>query len=1549
MSFNNLKNLIEASKEVSNYKKAVEFVNSFEMVSNESVLNLKNKEASVCNLNNFKAAVKQFLKIGSNEIKELISHAFGESMERLEVVENLTDLSSAMRASLKRHNPRVVTELEILLSRTKLNPFDVNFRSEWLLYQERMRDRDEISGSPWDDATKMSRVGNATSNEVLFAIACSAASRTDNLTFEFLKKSFDFMSKIKFRNEGSSHSVESAKFLERKEVVSAKPPFKPKGKAFPAAKVNLAKGKGKESEKTHKESPRCNWCNATHKYYDCPHKKANRTCHKCGGNHLASICKRETANVAEFAFMSDYVPIQPDTPIYTHANENDVEFEYQELDGYEYDEDKLVDMSCYSNKSGNSKRKGIVKPCSSHSRFKSKRVKAAEGGFLSSQNEVVFLVDSGCSYPIIGKLASQYATNVISSEKHFNTANGTMITQKIGTISGRTKLVNGEYAPISITGALTDKLEMCLLPAKEAFFSSESSPWVVVDNLKYQSKMMGNNFYLTLEVVRNSAFSAAIEDKKKTESERRNATKIVLERWGYLSVGPFGERIQGGTLENELKTAIRHLHCRLNHCSADSLHATIVEQNVDWISQKSVSDIIAGCKWCLLKKTHVKKFFPVENRGINSKDVEKVKENAQVVSSKDMKESTPTFPQSSYEGVGYFPGHAIMQDVSYLPDGVGGSKGFSLIIDVKTRFIMGGTVSHKKDSKSPKLTQETTQLLTQWCSARGRPSIVKTDNGSEFLGVYSQFNLENGIDHQFGAPYTPQQQGLVERANGTIKKLMALLLLKFNWPVDHWTLVLKSAIEIYNTTASGTYKVSPIKAWYGIAPTLRLIPGDRVVVNVKENPALGGEDLDKFNLKTMFCTYLHRESRIVQVAVMTKSSEVSTAYVPMRQIGTSWKHMYDVAKEACQIFQEPRSVDKTMNLINNQETYNRWKLESYDWDPLRDDGEVEFVHESRSKIDLTEQLVIRVEEAIRQGDDAAIDRTLPSNKPKPKIGVRRKGIPNDPDRVVSHLSFIVKNAVESLKTIEGKTHNEVSSEEVASGTHNVAMNSELQQFVKNKVFVKELTAKEAKDQSIKVIGTRWVHSWKVKGANRVAKSRLVARGFLDKANVPVYVDVPTGKFRRVALIIGLMLKKKAYVADVKTAFLQAPIEKDRHIAVKLPSVIPKNNPLNREAGSIMLLGKAMYGLQDSPRVFCKWLQTQLESFGWRCIGWGMFIRTSKNNIDFDVIVSYIDDLWIWCDEVDKIYKELQSKVSIDELQEISDEWTRYIGVEVKFNSEHSQMVTSIAKYCEGISIPEGIKGFVRDSDFPIVEACDEEIDLSLVHEMQSIVGKIGYVGMNHPGLSYIYGELSRHTHKPSKKLLDLAYRVASCIKCQTPADLPYSRVEKGKGELRVWTDASLRRQGLSGIGRSGYIIQYVEAKEDLTFRGNYIHWGSVVDKRKHPSTSSAEISAMILGLREAVDIARCIHKLTGTSASMKVLIDAKVVEEQLKIEKAKTNPFDQENVDYALQCLNDMTKYGISEATVVHVDTKTQKADGLTKFIRGIWVDLSAFMVHLTK
>ena len=71
---------------------------------------------------------------------------------------------------------------------------------------------------------------------------------------------------------------------------------------------------------------------------------------------------------------------------------------------------------------------------------------------------------------------------------------------------------------------------------------------------------------------------------------------------------------------------------------------------------------------------------------------------------------------------------------------------------------------------------------------------VRSDNGSEFRNTnVEEFLDEEGIKHEFSAPYTPQQNGIVERKNRTLIETARTMLDEYKIPDSFWA-------EAINTT-----------------------------------------------------------------------------------------------------------------------------------------------------------------------------------------------------------------------------------------------------------------------------------------------------------------------------------------------------------------------------------------------------------------------------------------------------------------------------------------------------------------------------------------------------------------------------------------------------------------------------------------------------------------------------------------------------------------------------------------------------------------------------
>jgi len=65
--------------------------------------------------------------------------------------------------------------------------------------------------------------------------------------------------------------------------------------------------------------------------------------------------------------------------------------------------------------------------------------------------------------------------------------------------------------------------------------------------------------------------------------------------------------------------------------------------------------------------------------------------------------------------------------------------------------------------------------------------VLRSDHGSEFQNeLFEKFCEENGIMHNFSAPRTPQQNGVVERKNRFLEELARTMLNEYEVPKYFW-------------------------------------------------------------------------------------------------------------------------------------------------------------------------------------------------------------------------------------------------------------------------------------------------------------------------------------------------------------------------------------------------------------------------------------------------------------------------------------------------------------------------------------------------------------------------------------------------------------------------------------------------------------------------------------------------------------------------------------------------------------------------------------------
>jgi transposase InsO family protein len=135
----------------------------------------------------------------------------------------------------------------------------------------------------------------------------------------------------------------------------------------------------------------------------------------------------------------------------------------------------------------------------------------------------------------------------------------------------------------------------------------------------------------------------------------------------------------------------------------------------------------------------------------------------------------------------------LFDPIAYIS--IGGSKYCLVIVDDYSRFTLVFFLQKKSQ------TQETLKgFLRRAQNKFGlRIKKISSDNGMEFKNSQIEgFLEEEGIKHEFTSPYTPQQNGVVERKNRTLLDMARTMLDEYKIPDRFWAEAINTACYSIN-------------------------------------------------------------------------------------------------------------------------------------------------------------------------------------------------------------------------------------------------------------------------------------------------------------------------------------------------------------------------------------------------------------------------------------------------------------------------------------------------------------------------------------------------------------------------------------------------------------------------------------------------------------------------------------------------------------------------------------------------------------------------------
>ncbi|KAG5562829.1 hypothetical protein RHGRI_005526 [Rhododendron griersonianum] len=749
-------------------------------------------------------------------------------------------------------------------------------------------------------------------------------------------------------------------------------------------------------------------------------------------------------------------------------------------------------------------------------------------------------------------------------------------------------------------------------------------------------------------------------------------------------------------------------------------------------------------------------------------------------------------------------------------------------------------------------------------------SRIRSDHGKEFENSeYANFCDELGIRHEFSAPKTPQQNGVVERKNRVIQEMARVMLHAKKIARRFWAEAVHTACYVINRVylRPGTMN-TPYELWKGRKPNVKYFKtfGSKCFI-MRDREHLG--KFDSRSDEGIFLGYC-TDSRAFRV--------------------------YN---------NRTHSVMESINVVVDESPLNEADFISNDvYETLSDQDTGDAVEENSSEedTDISKEEERKDDEQDCESHDEPLNPTarVKLNHPTSQV----IGNVADPMKTRKQLRDEV-SYVCYVSLVEPKNIKEALIDECWVD----AMHEELNQFERNNVW--ELVPRPPHTN---IIGTKWIFKNKTNEQGTVVrnKARLVAQGYTQVEGIDfdeTFAPVARLESIRIMLAVACFLGFKLYQMDVKSAFLNGVIKEEVYVSQ------PKGFEDPHKTDHVYHLNKALYGLKQAPRAWYERLTTFLLSkdFVRGSVDKTLFVQHKGKHLL--VVQIYVDDIIFGSTSpalVNDFSEFMQSEFEMSMMGEL----TFFLGLQVR-QFEHGIFVSQ-TKYASNLVKKFGLDS-AKHSRTPMSTTTKLSKDVDGVSIDQtlyrSMIGSLLYLTASRPDIAFSVGVCARYQANPKESHLTAVKRVIKYI--------------SGTMGYGIWLskDTNSNLAGFSDADWAGCADDRKSTSGGCFYIGNnLVAWLSKKQNSISLSTAEAEYIAagsactQLLWMKQMLDdygfSQECItHYCDNTSA--------------INISKNPVQHSRTKHIDIRHHFIRDLVEDGT--VTLEYLDTTHQKADLFTK------------------
>lgn len=774
--------------------------------------------------------------------------------------------------------------------------------------------------------------------------------------------------------------------------------------------------------------------------------------------------------------------------------------------------------------------------------------------------------------------------------------------------------------------------------------------------------------------------------------------------------------------------------------------------------------------------------------------------------------------------------------------------------------------------------------------------MLRTDRGGEFCSkIFTNYCEEMGIIRHFTAPYSPQQNGVVERRNRTVVAMGRSLLKERNLPTYMWGEAVRYAVYLLNRLPTkAVLGETPYEAWSKKKPQVDYLRVFGCVAYMK-HPNV---NVTKLGDRSKCVIHLGRESGTK--AYRLYDPETGTVHIS-RDVVFDENKAWPWTESDCQ--DAPTGTGCSFVVAGDQ--YN---LESDSVSAESDSEGIESSNTSHSHED--EASTLRTPQSHALSSTNQSPHTATSGE---QLYSNSRYDGSEPPRHFRLLSDIYNETeeVDEELLMAGVDEPVCFSQAVKETEWKEAMDCEISAIERNNTW--KLTDLPA---GHKAIDLKWVYKVKrdTNGEILKHKARLVAKGYVQRYGVDFEeVFAPVTRLETVRLLLALAAKNQWEVhhLDVKSAFLNGQLYEEVYVNQ------PEGYVQKGAEKKVYRLFKALYGLRQAPRAWYTQLNKSLEKLGFIKCPLEHAVYTKREGEESLIVGVYVDDLIITGTNVSNIVKfkaEMSREFDMSDLGRLS----YYLGIEVEQGKDYIELKqTAYAK-----KLLEKARMFdcnpVRFPMEPKLQLHKDERGKPVnATEYKSIVGSLRYLVHTRPDIAYSVGVVSRFMERPTAIHQAAIKRILRYIKGTINYGLTYS---KGRGNylLQGFSDSDLAGDVVDRKSTGGMVFYLDES---------LITWVSQKQRCVALSSCEAEFMAATAAACQGIWLQKLLSQISDVDSGPVVIY----IDNKSAIDLARNPVFHgrSKHIDVRYHFIRECVEKG--SIVLKHVRTDLQRADVLTK------------------